>query len=83
MLMPTSQEAKMLRRAIRESGGRIEVVDDIAALNDAFAGILAELREQYVVGYYPSADRGDGQVARCQGARQSHGNGGTESRRLH
>jgi len=55
------EEAKMLRRAIRESGGRIEVVDDIADLDDAFAGILAELREQYVLGYYPSADRGDGQ----------------------
>ncbi len=54
------QEAKMLRRAIRESGGRIEVVEDLAELNDAFAGILAELREQYVVGYYPSADHGDG-----------------------
>lgn len=54
------EEAKMLRRAIRESGGRIEVVDDLAALDDAFAGILAELREQYVVGYYPSADHGDG-----------------------
>jgi len=54
------QEAKMLRRAIRESGGRIEVVEDPAELDDAFAGILAELREQYVLGYYPSADHGDG-----------------------
>ena len=55
------QEAKMLRRAIRESGGRIEVVEDPAQLDEAFAGILAELREQYVLGYYPSADHGDGQ----------------------
>lgn len=54
------KEAKLLRQAIRESGGRIEVVEDPAALNDAFAGILAELREQYVLGYYPSEDRGDG-----------------------
>ena len=54
------REAKMLRQAIRESGGRIEVVDDLAVLDDAFAGILAELREQYVLGYYPTADRGDG-----------------------
>jgi Ca-activated chloride channel family protein len=54
------EEAKMLRRAIRESGGRIEVVVDPAELDEAFAGILAELREQYVLGYYPSADHGDG-----------------------
>jgi len=54
------QEAKMLRRTIRESGGRIEVVENLVELDDAFAGILAELREQYVLGYYPSADHGDG-----------------------
>jgi Ca-activated chloride channel family protein len=54
------KEAKMLRRAIGESGGRIEVVETLAELDDAFVGILAELREQYVVGYYPSADHGDG-----------------------
>lgn len=54
------EEAKMLRQSIRESGGRIEVVEEIEALNDAFAGIMAELREQYVIGYYPSDDHGDG-----------------------
>jgi Ca-activated chloride channel family protein len=54
------KEARSLRQAIRESGGRIEVVEDPASLNEAFAGILAELREQYVLGYYPSEDRGDG-----------------------
>jgi Ca-activated chloride channel family protein len=54
------KEAKLLRQAIRESGGRIEVVEDPASLDEAFAGILAELREQYVLGYYPSEDRGDG-----------------------
>ena len=54
------KEAKLLRQAIRESGGRIEVVEDPAALNEAFAGILAELRQQYVLGYYPSEDLGDG-----------------------
>ena len=55
------EEAKLLRQAVRESGGRIEVVEDPAVLDEAFAGILAELREQYVFGYYPSEDRGDGQ----------------------
>ena len=37
------------------------MVEDPAALNEAFAGILAELREQYVLGYYPSEDRDDGE----------------------
>lgn len=54
------REAKMLRQAVRESGGRIEVVEELDALESAFAGILAELREQYVLGYYPSTDHGDG-----------------------
>ena len=54
------EEERLLRETIRESGGRIEVVEDIAVLDEAFAGILAELREQYVLGYYPSEDRADG-----------------------
>ncbi|NHZ73790.1 MAG: VWA domain-containing protein, partial [Nitrospirae bacterium] len=48
------REFKDLREAIQESGGRIEVVDNLEGLEEAFAGILAELREQYVLGYYPS-----------------------------
>ena len=54
------REFKDLRQAIQESGGRIEVVDNLAELEDAFAGILAELREQYVLGYYPSQANHDG-----------------------
>jgi Ca-activated chloride channel family protein len=54
------EEAKLLREAIHESGGRIEIVENITSLDEAFAGILAELREQYVLGYYPSEDRADG-----------------------
>ncbi len=54
------REAKLLRQAVRESGGRIEIVENPDALEGAFAGILAELREQYVLGYYPSEDRDDG-----------------------
>lgn len=54
------EESKLLRKAIRESGGRIEIVDSIDQIDEAFAEIMAELREQYVIGYYPSEDRGDG-----------------------
>lgn len=54
------EEERLLREAIHESGGRIEVVEQLEVLDDAFAGILAELREQYVLGYYPTQDRADG-----------------------
>jgi len=53
-------EFKNLRLAIQESGGRIEVVDSLEGLEEAFAGILTELREQYVLGYYPSDAKHDG-----------------------
>ena len=54
------REFKDLRQAIQESGGRIEFVDSLGGLEEAFAGILAELREQYVLGYYPSDANHDG-----------------------
>ena len=54
------REAKLLRETVRESGGRIEIVESVEDLDDAFAGIIEELREQYVIGFYPSEDRGDG-----------------------
>lgn len=54
------EESKLLRKAIRESGGRIEIVESVDQIDEAFAEIMAELREQYVIGYYPSEDRGDG-----------------------
>lgn len=54
------REFKALRQAIQESGGRIEVVENLGGLEEAFAGILAELREQYVLGYYPSEANHDG-----------------------
>ena len=55
------REFKDLRQAIEESGGRIEVVESLDALDEAFAGILTELREQYVLGYYPSHAKHDGE----------------------
>lgn len=54
------REFKDLRQTIQESGGRIEVVESLEDLEEAFAGILAELREQYVLGYYPSEAKHDG-----------------------
>ena len=53
-------EYKLLRNTVKEGGGRSEMLEEASQLGDAFAGILAELREQYVVGYYPSKRKNDG-----------------------
>ncbi len=50
----SQNEFKLLRQAVEESGGRVQVVDHLEELDDAFVGIMQELREQYVIGYYPS-----------------------------
>lgn len=53
-------EEEALYRLVQRSGGRVEAIDSVAQTEEAFAKILAELREQYVLGYYPSDSRGDG-----------------------
>ena len=53
-------EFRLLRKAVDESGGRVQVVDRLDELDDAFVGIMRELREQYVIGYYPSDPAKDG-----------------------
>jgi Ca-activated chloride channel homolog len=55
-----------LVRVVEESGGRIV---DLARIEDApaaFRDILSELREQYVLGYYPSMNLNDGRWHRVQ-----------------
>ncbi len=54
------RELEQLEEVITQSGGRIEVIGTVAETGDAFARILADLRGQYVLGYYPSARRRDG-----------------------
>ncbi len=49
-----------LRKLVLDSGGRIEPIDDVSQVEGAFRSILAELREQYVIGYYPSNLKKDG-----------------------
>ena len=53
-------ERSGLRRLVAESGGRVVPIESIAAAAGAFASILEELRDQYVLGYYPSRDLDDG-----------------------
>ncbi len=49
-----------LTRAVRDSGGQVVVVDRTEQIEPIFVEILRELREQYVIGYYPSNSRNDG-----------------------
>ena len=56
----TTRSTTTLEKAVVESGGRIQRIDKTAELEGAFRSILQELREQYVIGYYPSDVRKDG-----------------------
>jgi VWFA-related protein len=54
-------EQRLLRQAIEESGGRVLTVGRVEGIRAALADVLQELREQYVIGYYPSRLRGSGE----------------------
>jgi len=53
-------ELQKLHTTVLESGGRIEPLASIGEVPAALARLLAELRDQYVLGYYPSKKRGSG-----------------------
>lgn len=53
-------EFRTLQEIVRESGGRIQDVERTGEVPQAFRSILAELRGQYVLGYYPTDLRKDG-----------------------
>lgn len=52
-------ERRELTATVLESGGRVVELTNLKEAENAFAEILAELREQYALGYYPSQNRGD------------------------
>lgn len=54
------RERQGLARLIRRTGGRVVNLSRIEDAPAAFEEVLAELREQYVLGYYPSVDLDDG-----------------------
>jgi Ca-activated chloride channel homolog len=54
------KEMELLRSAVLESGGRIETLDSLDQIQTALQKLLRELREQYVLGYYPSQFKGRG-----------------------
>ena len=54
------QETEALQHTVTSSGGQVHVIEHIDSAAGAFQEILRELREQYVIGYYPSSNRNDG-----------------------
>ena len=53
------QEFEDLKETVEESGGRVETIQRIEEVEQAFQSILEDLRNQYVIGYYPSASTGN------------------------
>jgi VWFA-related protein len=53
------QQIKILEEVAVQSGGRV-VMAEQAEIPQAFGEILRELREQYVLGYYPTVQHHDG-----------------------
>ena len=49
-----------LRELADKSGGQVYRADTLAGLPQAFAAIAAELRTQYLLGYYPTNRNNDG-----------------------
>ena len=60
------EEWRGLEEAVEESGGRVEIIDGVEEMATAFENIMHELREQYVLGYYPSRRRLDGSWRRVR-----------------
>jgi Ca-activated chloride channel family protein len=54
------RQFELLRETVLDSGGRIVPVAGDGEIEPVFVDIVAELREQYVLGYYPSDSRDDG-----------------------
>ena len=64
------EEHDLLTRTVLESGGRILTLERLAETEAAILEVLAELREQYVLGYLPShAGPGMGSHVRPRGPR--------------
>lgn len=55
-----------LNAMAEKSGGRLYRADTLGALPEAFARIAAELRTQYLVGYYPSDTKRDGKYRKIK-----------------
>lgn len=54
------EQFKQLRSSVKRTGGSVHTVNEIDQTKPVFLAILRELREQYVLGYYPTNRRNDG-----------------------
>lgn len=61
-----SRQLEQLVRTVQESGGDIIPVTALQQIGPVFIRILDELREQYVLGYYPDNRRRDGRWHRVK-----------------
>lgn len=48
------RELDGLEEIVQESGGRVILLENLADADSAFGEVMLELREQYVLGYYPT-----------------------------
>jgi len=60
------EQLDTLTQAVNQSGGRIFDVASPDEIRPVFLRILEELREQYVLGYYPDNKRNDGRWHRVK-----------------
>lgn len=60
------EQFELLKSAVEESGGRIADLGHISEIAPTFRNILQELREQYVLGFYPPDPRHDGSWRRVE-----------------
>jgi Ca-activated chloride channel homolog len=56
----SGRQTEALEQAVIRSGGRIREIASIEEAARAFREIVDELRDQYVLGYYPAINRDDG-----------------------
>jgi Ca-activated chloride channel family protein len=54
------RQMALLDQVVVDSGGRVFPVRSAGSIEAVFLSVLAELREQYVLGYYPSHPHNDG-----------------------
>ena len=62
----SDRQLHALEKAVRESGGRVLPVRGSRAIHGALQEVLAELRAQYALGYYPDPPGGDGRWHRLE-----------------
>ena len=60
------RQFELLERTVLDSGGGIETPADMSEVASSFVRILDELRNQYVIGYYPEPAYEDGRWRRVQ-----------------